>query len=260
MTGKHLTVWVVYGPPGCGKTRHSKIIRKFFGADKAEDMSAVLLYKRAEVTLTKAAAQAAKREYGEKGWVLKGDLLTMTTVLFATEPLRLMGNDQTLTVEWNGVHEHIYATTYSRYTPLDVEHPPASVDFNYVSFDAVAKILGADMVENGQKMDEDREALPTLDDAINDAMMKVAQVPKRHVPRVEQTFNTDQAGNRNPDKLVSRLYLHVKSSTLYRVTGFAYDATADEWSIQYQREHGTHPFDFTRTMSDFLGGSFVEVK
>ena len=111
--------------------------------------------------------------------------------------------------------------------------------------------LGPDVRSEGD--DEDDEA-PV-------AKTKVAK--SRNSIRVEYLWHADVMGNKNPDRMVDKLFVHSATSHLYRVTGFSFDATSGEWCIHYKREMVTVdlPFSFTRTMSDFLTpGKFVEVK
>ena len=80
--------------------------------------------------------------------------------------------------------------------------------------------------------------------------------------RVERLWHVDTMGNKNPDALVDKLFVHMATAHLYRITGCSFDATSDEWCLHYKREVTEHtPFSFTRTMSDFLTpGKFIAVK
>ena len=92
---------------------------------------------------------------------------------------------------------------------------------------------------------------------------KGAVFAQKAIPHVSKLWHVDSAGNKNPDHLCDKLFVHLATYTVYRVTGCGYDATADEWCVRYSREFDSAsvPFEFTRTMSDFLTpGKFTQLK
>lgn len=80
--------------------------------------------------------------------------------------------------------------------------------------------------------------------------------------KVDHAWQTDAAGQKNPDKLVGKQFVHVKTSTLYRVTDFMLNASTDQWAVQYERSdrNCAKRFPFTRDMAEFMDGRFIEVK
>lgn len=80
--------------------------------------------------------------------------------------------------------------------------------------------------------------------------------------RIEELWHMDAKGQKNPNHLVDKQFLHVKSATLYVVIGFTLNACTDEWALIYDRadERRRGKFHFTRDMAEFLDGRFVEVK
>lgn len=80
--------------------------------------------------------------------------------------------------------------------------------------------------------------------------------------RVNELWHSDVASQKDPQKLRGKRYLHVKSATLYVVTGFALNASNDQWTILYDREDAEErkDFGFSRDMAEFLDGRFLEVK
>ena len=79
---------------------------------------------------------------------------------------------------------------------------------------------------------------------------------------ISEQWHFDAGDQRNPDRLVGKQFVHVKTSNLYVVTGFSLNATNDLWSVQYERsdEAQRRPFPFTRDMIQFMDGRFIEVK
>lgn len=80
--------------------------------------------------------------------------------------------------------------------------------------------------------------------------------------RIEELWHKDAADQTHPDYFVGKQFLHVKSSTLYVVTGFHLNASTDQWTLEYDRADDSKrgKFDFTRDMAEFLDGRFIEVK
>lgn len=82
------------------------------------------------------------------------------------------------------------------------------------------------------------------------------------IARIEELWHKDAAGQTHPDYLVDKQFLHVKSSTLYVVTGYRLNASNDQWALEYNRadRNKRGKFGFIRDMAEFLDGRFVEVK
>lgn len=80
--------------------------------------------------------------------------------------------------------------------------------------------------------------------------------------RVEKFWHTDQHGWDNPNKLVGKKFLHVKTNAIYVVVEAVFDATGDQWAIVYDRmdEDKRKEFRFVRSMTEFMDGRFVEVE
>ena len=80
--------------------------------------------------------------------------------------------------------------------------------------------------------------------------------------RIAELWHKDAAEQTHPDYLVGKQFLHVKSSTLYVVTGFRLNASNDQWTLEYDRADIAKrgKFGFTRDMAEFLDGRFIEVK
>ena len=80
--------------------------------------------------------------------------------------------------------------------------------------------------------------------------------------RIEELWHQDAKGQTHPEYLVGKRFLHLKSATLYVVTGFTVNASTNEWALHYDRDDRPKrgKFSFTRDMAEFLDGRFVEVK
>jgi len=79
---------------------------------------------------------------------------------------------------------------------------------------------------------------------------------------VKANWHSDSVGSSKPHELVGRSYVHMKTSHLYVVTGYRFNATTDKWHIEYERadEGQRLDFGFGRDMDEFLDGRFMEVK
>lgn len=79
---------------------------------------------------------------------------------------------------------------------------------------------------------------------------------------VTNLFHEDAAGQKNPQSLMGKKFFHLKTSNLYEVTGYRFNASTDQWSIEYRRYEQSKrgQFNFSRDMAEFLDGRFVEAK
>lgn len=75
-------------------------------------------------------------------------------------------------------------------------------------------------------------------------------------------WHKDVGGKCNPQELMGKKFVHVKTSALYVVVGYHLNASTDQWCIEYERQEVKcrKDFNFTRDMSEFLDGRFLEVK
>lgn len=66
----------------------------------------------------------------------------------------------------------------------------------------------------------------------------------------------------HPDRVVGKVFVHIKTSGLYRVTGYSLNTTNNNWALHYDRvdEKERKVFSFTRDMAEFMDGRFMEVK
>lgn len=79
--------------------------------------------------------------------------------------------------------------------------------------------------------------------------------------KVMGPWQPDVVGNKDPQLMRGKKFLHVKTATLYVVTGYSFNATTDQWAIHYDRHDQDEraPFSFTRDMSNFMDGRFIPV-
>lgn len=90
----------------------------------------------------------------------------------------------------------------------------------------------------------------------------MAGVIPKSTTLVEFFWHQDAVDHKNPDKLIGKRFVHIKSQALYVVTGAFFNATSDKWCVSYDRLDDTQrrEFSFTRDLDQFLDGRFLEVK
>lgn len=235
-------VWYVYGPMGCGKTHNARAICEFLGAESFRDDPP---HNRRTNVSKHVKALFDSIHHGVKS------VVRFSTVGLPVSPVTAMRSFKRRDITF---YAHQICVL------------PGSEDAIYMlSYSQLKEMLGFEdsPMEVGPEAEPDVRSEGDDEDDVQTASVAEASVAKsKHSVRVERLWHTDTMGNKNPDALVDKLFVHAATSHLYRVTGCGFDATADEWCVHYKREMGeTAPFSFTRTMSDFLTpGKFIKVK
>lgn len=67
----------------------------------------------------------------------------------------------------------------------------------------------------------------------------------------------DSKGTRPDRSMIGKNYFHPKTRRIYRVNAFVWNSSTNEWDVKYLR-HGCD-VEFTRRISEFIDGRFVEV-
>lgn len=223
MTDETSVIFYVHGPMGCGKTHNALAICELLAVGSCADLPAA-----GEGDVLERISQWHKaRAKSGFGATFKQS----NTVLFGVDPLPNLAG---------GLEPHTGAVGLGGDRMVKAAwHTRGDLRVYDIPFESLAPILGVPSNWMGQT--------------------KPPKTRGKAVPLVEYVWHKDQNGNHNPQELVGDLYLHVKTSRLYVVTGYCYDATADEWSIRYKPHLKEGQFEFTRTMSDFLSDKFVKV-
>lgn len=76
-------------------------------------------------------------------------------------------------------------------------------------------------------------------------------------PKFLTISSLDSKKQRPATEWISKSFFHPKSRRIYRVIGFVWDSSNDEWKVHYSRAGCT--IQFTRVMSEFKE-KFVQIE